>query len=30
MLAVGLVLDQLFRLRSWLNKPPAEPPSDPE
>ncbi|HEY7053426.1 MAG TPA: hypothetical protein VH496_15025 [Mycobacterium sp.] len=31
MLAVGLVVDQLFRLRTWLNKPPPErepPPPD--
>ena len=30
MAAVGIVVDQLFRLRAWLNKPPPErePPSD--
>jgi hypothetical protein len=28
LLAVGIVIDQLFRLRNWLNRPPpaVEPP----
>jgi hypothetical protein len=32
MAAVGIVVDQLFRLRAWLNKPPpeGEPPSNAE
>lgn len=29
LLAVGIVTDQLFRLRKWLNKPPGEEPSEP-
>lgn len=28
LLAVGLVASQLFRLRDWLNRPPA-PDADP-
>ena len=29
MLAVGIVIDQLFRLRDYLNKPPPiEPPDE--
>jgi hypothetical protein len=28
MVGVGIVIDQLFRLREWLNKPPGpEPPA---
>lgn len=32
MVALGIVIDQLFRLRAYLNKPPPErePPSDAE
>jgi hypothetical protein len=32
MVGVGIVIDQLFRLRAWLNKPPGPetPPSDDE
>jgi hypothetical protein len=28
LLGVGIVIDQLFRLKNWLNKPPpsSEPP----
>jgi hypothetical protein len=25
LLGVGIVIDQLFRLRNWLNKPPPSP-----
>jgi hypothetical protein len=29
LVAVGIVVDQLFRLRDWLNKsPPSQPPDD--
>jgi hypothetical protein len=29
LVAVGIVIDQLFRLRDWLNKaPPSRPPDD--
>jgi hypothetical protein len=28
LVAVGIVLDQLFRLRDWLNKPPPDRPPD--
>jgi hypothetical protein len=30
LLGLGIVIDQLFRLRNWLNKPPpkAEPPDE--
>jgi hypothetical protein len=24
LVAVGIVIDQLFRLRNWLNKPPPD------
>jgi hypothetical protein len=33
MVGVGIVIDELLRLRAWLNKPPPDPeppPSDPE
>lgn len=31
LVAVGIVVDQLFRLRDWLNKPPpSQPPDDTE
>jgi hypothetical protein len=28
LLGVGIVVDQLFRLRNWLNKPPPGEPPD--
>jgi hypothetical protein len=28
LVAVGIVIDQLFRLRAWLNKSPASRPPD--
>ena len=28
LVAVGIVIDQLFRLRDWLNKSPENPPRD--
>lgn len=30
LLAIGLVASQLFRLKDWLDRQPAVPPSDPE
>jgi hypothetical protein len=29
-LAIGIVVESLLRLRKWLNKPPPPPNRDPE